>query len=105
MQVHRDTGHFKVETIRNVQALCVSKIIKLRDLIEIENKKLDNGYSNFNVGVMFDRIMQIKKNMIAEVNKIVESRLRDIEIMENEYRRTDLKRPSQDAADLINGFL
>lgn len=104
-QVHKDTGQFKMETIRGVQSMCVGKITKLRDLVEVESKKLDSSHSNFNVAVMFDRVMEIKKNMIAEVNKIVESRLRDIEIMESEYRHTEIKRPCQDAADLINEFL
>lgn len=82
-QVHKDTGQFKMETIRNVQALCLGKITKIRDLVEVENKKLDSSFSTFNVAVLFDRVMEVKKSMIAEVNKIVESRMRDIEIMES----------------------
>lgn len=82
-QVHKDTGQFKVETFKNVQATCIAKIVKLRDIVSQENKKLDADNSQFNVAVLFEKVMAIKKSMIAEINKIVESRSRDIEIMEN----------------------
>lgn len=105
MEVHRDTGAYKMDTIRNVHALCVGKVSKVRDLVEVENKKLDSSHTSFNVAMMFDRVMEIKKSMIAEINKIVESRLRDIEIMESEYRQTEIKRPCIEAAELVNAFL
>lgn len=43
----------------------MSKIVKIKDLIEQENQKLDSDHSNFNVALLFDKVMTIKKNMIA----------------------------------------
>ena len=51
---------------------------------------------------MVQRVIIAKKEMITEINKIAESRLKDIEIIETNYRKIQLKKPFIEAAEVIN---
>ena len=54
---------------------------------------------------MVQRVIVAKKYMVGEVNKIAESRLKDIEIIESNYRKVQFKKPFREAGEVINGFI
>ena len=43
--------------------------------------------------------------MIGEVNKIAENRLKDIEIIENNYRKVQFLKPFNEAGNIINNYI